>query len=84
LYGIGAKVSADFTLLTDVAVLQQHVLISFLEDQVALEYDETFYLKLKPRSSGSMITGPNIIFCDTLNITVTDSDGMIPTCLSAM
>lgn len=53
-------------------VAEKFVIVSFLEDLVALEYNETFFLKLKLRSSP--LVGLNVLFCDTVEITVTDSD----------
>ena len=57
------------------AILNQFIFVVFLEDQIALEYDETFYLRLRARGS-SGLSGPNVFFCDTIKVTVTDSDGM--------
>lgn len=72
---VGAKATTDFKVLTDVAVLNQFVTVVFLEDQIALEKDETFYLSLKARGLLGL-SGPNVFFCNTINITIIDSDGM--------
>ena len=64
----------DFKLLTEVTILNRFVLVTFLEDLIALEYNETFYLKLKPKRTVSSLTGLNVLFCDSLELTISDSD----------
>ena len=51
--------------------INHFVLVTFTEDLIALEQNETFYLKLKPRSAFS---GLMVLFCDSLEITIIDSD----------
>ena len=60
---------------TKVAVLNQFVLVTLLEDFTALETEETFHLKLKPRSPlQPSLEGVNVLFCDTIEITIFDRD----------
>lgn len=72
----GAVSNADFEVFTKVAVLDQFVLVFFIEDMVALEYNETFYLTLVHQSS-TVLSGINVLFCDTIELTITDSDGEV-------
>lgn len=73
---LGAKGNADYVVLTEVAILNQFVIVSFLEDLIALELNETFYLKLKPKHS-TMPFRFNVLFCDTIKLEITDSDGKL-------
>lgn len=73
-YILGANVNADFIIHTQVAILNKFVIVTFLEDFIALEYNETFYLKLKPRSAVPPLLGLNVLFCDTIEITIVNSD----------
>lgn len=69
----GARGGVDFEVLTEVAILDQLVFVSFLEDQIALEHEEIFYLKLKSRAH-TRFSGVNFLFCDTIKVIITDSD----------
>lgn len=68
--------NADFEVFTKVAILNQFVLVFFIEDMVALEYNETFYLILVHQPS-TALSGINVLFCDTIELTITDSDGKV-------
>lgn len=69
----GAKEGTDFKVNTDVVILEQFVIVSFLEDLTALEQEETFHLKLRPKSPKSSPAGVNVLFCDTIEMTIVDT-----------
>ena len=60
---------------THMGILDNFVSVTFLEDLVALENNETFYLKLKLKENFmAPATGLNVLFCDTIKLTIKDSD----------
>ena len=68
--------TTDFEVFTKVATLNEFVLVSFIEDMVALEYNETFNLILVHQPS-TTLSGINVLFCDTIELTITDSDSKV-------
>ena len=54
--------------------ISQMVIITFQEDSVALEPNETFQLLLTPENDASMPTALNEFLVDTLDLTIIDQD----------
>lgn len=72
---LGAEKAVDFELLTETTSLNNFVLVKFLEDLIALEHNETFFLKLRPKHTVLSLSGLKVLFCDSLKLTIIDSDG---------
>ena len=71
---LGAKKAVDFELQTEAITINQFVLVKFLEDLIALEHNETFFLKLKPKHAVLFLSELNVLFCDSLELKIVDSD----------
>ena len=54
------------------------VSVTLNQDNIALEPDETFVLELD--STGTL--SPSFFIMDTINVTITDSDGKIQCCIN--
>jgi hypothetical protein len=51
------------------------VAVNFYVDSIAQEGNETFTMKLVPSHSSIMPSGESAFFCDTIDMTIIDSDG---------
>lgn len=73
-----AKNEIDYKIETEVAALNQFVLLTFIKDSMALERDETFLLRLKPRQTMiPSLSTFNVFFHDTVRLTIVDTDSML-------